>query len=201
MKTKLAVCLLISASALSASAATVWLENGGKEIRTTGDALDKIRNQAVTADVVEIPGLVMTAQTLAETQEINALSQSLWVINTTDPENDRSCFDQGDAIQLSFDQAVRITGIDFNHFDKDEQFTLTIGSEQHLISYEALANKSADTYQCDHLIPEGTAIQLSVTAEGNTIGLDALEIELANATDLSSAATPEKDPLLSALKN
>lgn len=179
---KYGIFCLIVASTLSASAATVWLENGGKEKITTGDALDKIKAMAVTVPVVEIPGLSITAKTTVATQEINSLSESFGVIDKTNPADDRSCFDGGEAVLLNFDKTVRIIGIDFNRFDKGESFTIQIGEKPHVITYELLSNKSTDLYECDLAVPAGTEIRLSVTEAPSQMGLDALELEVIEPT-------------------
>lgn len=205
MKTTHALFCLMTAGAFSASAATVLLENGGKEKLTTGDALDKIKNTAVTAKVVEIPGLLITAQTAAETLEVNALSESFGVIDKTNPADDRGRFEGDEMVTLSFDQTVRISGIDFNHFDQDESFTLQIGETTQVITYAALSNKSTDRFACDYTVPAGAAIRLSTGSKDSVIGLDALEMEV-SATDGSAVTAqpddaPDKKDLLSSLLN
>lgn len=177
MNTKYGIGCLIVAGAFSAAATTVWLENGGKDRLTTGDGLDKIKNSTVTANVVEIPGLSITARTTTDMLEINALSESFGIINKNNPEDNRDCFDKDESMLLSFNKAVTLSGIDFNRFDKDESFTIQIGAENHVITYKALTNKSSDIFRCDLNVPAKTEIRLSTT--GNSIiGLDALELEV-----------------------
>jgi hypothetical protein len=176
MNKKYGLFCLITAGALSASATTVWLEGKGKMDITTGDGLDKINSAAKTVSVVEIPGLSMTAKSAGENQELNALSESFGVADKSNPSDNTSCLEGTEAVELTFDKAVHLSGIDFNHFDKDESFTIQIGETKHVISYNDLSNKITDTYECDLALPAGTTMRLSTEDSAAKIGLDSLEI-------------------------
>lgn len=149
-----------------AVAETIALDNTG-----TGALLDGIEEAPATIAVIELDDLQLTVTSISG-GELNVTSTSMGINGADDTDTDvfESAFDQ--SVSFSFNQTVSITQLDFTHFDEDEIFNFDGLS----ISYEALANKSTDTYEftTPYTIAANTAFELS--AKSGEIGIEGMSL-------------------------
>ena len=82
---------------VSVNAKLINLEGLSSSQITTGNLIDGVRNVSITTNVVEIPGLQITARSGETNQTINALADSLG-IDSDGSEDDSSHFEAGEKL-------------------------------------------------------------------------------------------------------
>ncbi|QHI68612.1 PEP-CTERM sorting domain-containing protein [Tichowtungia aerotolerans] len=166
---------ILLACVLNAGAATVYLENGGASLETTGDSLDGIGTNWTAVSVFEIPGLTVNFATALDGQTLNSNSGDFGIDSSILGEvNDR--FDYGEVALMSFNKDIRITKLDFSVLDDAETFNFIIGLETNSVSYGDLSNQnSAYLEGISWEVAAGEVIRLEVS-EGSSISLDSLDL-------------------------
>ncbi len=171
---KLVLILGFVVVASCAIAQMIVLEGVDGETLTTGDLLDDIDNTGITTNVVEIPGLEITARSGAADQDINVTVDSLG-ITIFNSGDDTDAFDEGEALILSFNKDIQIHRLDFNQFDVGESITVVIAGEEIEILYSELTHKGSDYLDTNLVVLADTEIEF-YTVGSSTVGLDGIDI-------------------------
>lgn len=178
------MAVFISSLAIVARGEMVHLEGINSETLTTGDLLDGTRDSGITTNVVEIPGLEITARSGGSDQELNATADNFG-INTDGSGDVTDAFEAGEQFLFSFNKTVQINQLDFNRFDEDESITLVVGGEITEIPYQELTNKGSDYLDTNLVVAANTEIEFYTTGS-STIGLDGIDLTvLSGAPELS----------------
>ena len=156
----------------------VVLEGLDSGTTTTGELLDNVGAEGITVEAAEIPGLLITAYSGGNDQELNTTSSSFGV-NADVSGDDTDAFESGELMIVSFSSDVHITLLDFNLFDDEsESFTVSVDGQDPLsIWYSDLSNKSSGFFAADLTVPAHTEIEFS-TQSATPIGLDGIELEV-----------------------
>lgn len=157
----------------------------GAEGTTTGELLDGTRNLGITTNVVEIPGLMITARTGNTNQQMNATTAGFG-INSDGSGDETVQFEAGESMVCSFDRDVQINQFDFRGFDSNETFTVSIdGGPVVVIAYEDLDNKSTDVFNTNIVVAAHVEIEFHTTG-GSVIGIDGIDLTVSGETPVMS---------------
>ncbi len=169
--------IFVMASAVSAQ--MVFLE-GKSATLTTGDLLDGTDNTGITTNVVEIPGLEITARSGATNQDINVTSGSMG-ITIFNSGDDTDALEEGEKLILSFNKEIRINRLDFNQFSTGESITLSIGGDVTEIHDLDLSNRNSDYLDTNWVVSAYAEIEFFTTGT-STVGLDGIDITVLGAS-------------------
>ena len=161
------------------SAQMVFLE-GKSGTLTTGDLLDGTDNMGITTNVVEIPGLEITARSGAANQDINVTSGSMG-ITIFNSGDDTDALEEGEKLILSFNKEIRINRLDFNQFSAGESITLSISGDVTEIHDLDLSNRNSDYLDTNWVVSAYAEIEFFTTG-ASTVGLDGIDITVLGAS-------------------
>ncbi|MCF7817788.1 MAG: hypothetical protein K9M54_07885 [Kiritimatiellales bacterium] len=179
---RLVLMALILAGGVQAQ--MIVLEGVGGETLTTGDLLDGAGYAGITTNVVEIPGLQITARSGAGDQNINVTVDSLG-ITIFNSGDDTDAFDPGEKLVVSFNKDIRINRLDFNQFTTNESIMVSIdgiGLEIHDLE---LSNRTSDYLDTNLFVTANTEIEFYTTG-ASVVGLDGIDVTvMESASELS----------------
>ena len=180
MKKRVLVAWVVFVMGGAASAQMVFLEGIDSGTLTTGDLLDGADNTGITTNVVEIPGLEITARSGATNQDINVTSGSMGVtiFNSGD---DTDALEEGEKLILSFNKEIRINRLDFNQFSTGESITLSIDGNATEIHDLELTNRASDYLDTNWVVSAHAEIEFFTTG-ASTVGLDGIDITVLGAS-------------------
>ncbi len=158
----------------SAQGQMILLEGVDTETLTTGNLLDGVDHTGISTQVVEIPGLEISARSGAPDQDINVTVSSLG-ITIFNSGDDTDAFDSGEKIIISFDKDIRINRLDFNQFTTGESITISVGAETLEIHDLALSNRGSDYLDTNWVVSAHTEIEFYTTGT-STVGLDGMDV-------------------------
>ncbi|VGO18248.1 hypothetical protein [Pontiella sulfatireligans] len=175
------------------SLAAIWLAGGvgaetvvfqtNSEFPTTGEFIEGAFDEAITTNVAEIAGLLVSARTGSTNHQINANGYSLGINNKLTPVDAEERFEAGESLFLSFSKDVEISKLDFRNFELDETFTLSVqGKAAVVILGSSLDNLSQDYIWTNISVGAHTDIEFYTTEDGE-IGLDSMDLTVAEGTD------------------
>lgn len=85
--------------------------------------------------------------------------------------------DTGEALHISFDQAVTITGLDFRNFEDGENINVIIGTTTNTVAWADLTNQSSDfVTNLSWAVSSGTTISFEVVGLADIIAVDAITV-------------------------
>ena len=149
---------------------------------TTGEAIEGTYNLAVSTNVPEITGLLITARTDSPNHEINADSDSLGINDASTSSDKPARFEANEILIISFNQAVEITQFDFRYFDSGETFHVAVdGQPDFLIEYESLSDKISDFINTNLVVAANTAMAFYATGT-DQIGLEGIDLNVVGGT-------------------
>ena len=168
--------LLISGLVLgNSNAERVWFSTSTNYV-TTGALLTGTKEIAVTTNVQEIAGLLITAGTTSSNYVLSANSRSFGVNTRSTTDDEASRFDAGEVLILSFNKAVEITFFDLRNFESGEYFTFSVdGQPDFVIDHDKQDSTGSDYLSTNLVIAAHTDVRLFATTTGN-VGFEALDI-------------------------
>ncbi len=164
----------------AASAQMVFLEGVDTGTLTTGDLLDGADNTGITTNVVEIPGLEITARSGATNQDINVTSGSMG-ITIFNSGDDTDALDEGEKLILSFSKEIRINRLDFNQFSTGESIMVVVDGDATEIHDLALSNRNSDYLDTNWVVSAHAEIEFFTTG-ASTVGLDGIDLTVLEAS-------------------
>lgn len=166
--------------ACASYAEVVVLEGVNGSTVTTGNLLDEFNEVGGTTNVQEIAGLSIIARSGAENQDINVTASSLG-IDSDGSADDSDAFEYGESMVVNFNKEISITRFDFNSFDEEDVFVLTIDGVETKVSASDLSNKSRDYFDTNIVIPAFADVEFGVEGTNSVVGLDAIELNVVGA--------------------
>ena len=163
----------------------IVLEGGTPE--TTGNLLDGVGHMGATTNVVEIPGLEITARSGGSNQLINANLGYFGINDLTTTNEVADAFDAGEKMIISFNKDLRINQFDFNRFSVGESITVSIGDDVLEIHDLDLSDRGSDYLDTNIIVSAHTEIEFYTTGL-SVVGLDGINVTLlesAQGFDLS----------------
>lgn len=98
-------------------------------------------------------------------------------INADGSADTTYALDYGEALQVSFDQDVIITALDFRNFDDGETMNVTIEDATNPVEYNALSNQTTDSIDgLSWSVTAGDTVDFAVAGDANAIALDSITV-------------------------
>ncbi len=164
----------------AASAQMIFLEGQGSGILTTGDLLDGADHTGITTNVVEVPGLEITARSGVTNQNVNVTTGSMGVTIFSSGD-DTDALDAGEKLILSFNRDVRINRLDFNQFTANESITISMNGQFDEIHDLELTHRISDYLDTNLVVLAYVEIEFFTTGL-STVGLDGIDITILEST-------------------
>ncbi len=180
MKKRVLVAWVVFVMGGAAFAQMVFLKGVDTGTLTTGDLLDGADNTGITTNVVEIPGLEITARSGATNQDINVTSGSMG-ITIFDSGDDTDALEEGEKLILSFSKEIRINRLDFNQFSTGESITVVVDGDAAEIHDLALTHRGSDYLDTNWVVSAYAEIEFFTTGN-STVGLDGIDITVLGAS-------------------
>ena len=197
MKKLVRLAWMVFAMGSAASAQMVFLEGVDPGTLTTGDLLDGVDHTGITTNVVEIPGLEITARSGATNQNINVTSGSMG-ITIFNSGDDTDALEEGEKLILSFSKEIRINRLDFNQFATGESITVAIDGDVTEIHDLALSNRASDYLDTNWVVSAHAEIEFFTTG-ASTVGLDGIDITVLGASSVPTLSLVSSNGVASVL--
>lgn len=98
-------------------------------------------------------------------------------INADGSADTTYALDSGEALQVSFDQDVIITALDFRNFENGETMNVTIKDATNPVEYNALSNQTTDSIDgLSWSVSAGDTVDFAVAGDANAIALDSITV-------------------------
>ncbi len=99
-------------------------------------------------------------------------------INASGSGDTTFALDVNEAFDVSFDQVVQITALDFRNFESGEAINVIIGSTTNLIEFADLDNGTTDTYGgfSWEVSPKDTTVRFEVVGSTDVIAIDSITV-------------------------